>query len=104
MLPGEIVTTFSPAPGCDGGGVDGASSVRWGESEPDGVVPAPPLPITGALARPLPEAGPVVLAAQLPLEPTLRKGRGGTFGIGLFWSVIDSLSASTSGGGPGSTA
>jgi hypothetical protein len=28
MLPGEIVTTFSPAPDCDGGGVEGATSVR----------------------------------------------------------------------------
>jgi hypothetical protein len=35
----------------------------------------------------VPEAGPT-FEGQLPLEPTLRTGRGGTLGIGLFWSVI----------------
>jgi hypothetical protein len=51
------------------------------------------VPVTGALAGPVPDAGPVAPVApgapvavegQLPLEPTLRTGRGGTFGIGLF--------------------
>lgn len=42
------------------------------------------VPVTGALAGPVPDAGPVAVEGQLPLEPTLRTGRGGTFGIGLF--------------------
>jgi hypothetical protein len=41
-------------------------------------------PAMGALAGPVPEAGPVAFAVQLPLDPTLRTGRGGTLGIGLF--------------------
>jgi len=95
MLPGEMVTTFKP---CVAGTLEGASSVCCAETGADGggVNCVPP---TGALAGPVPDAGPM-FEGQLPLEPTLRTGRGGTLGIGLFWSVIDSLSASYVRGSP----
>src|SRR5215207_9734397 len=87
MLPGEMVTTFKPAPGAEGGCDGGATCVVCCEMGSEGGGPNACAP-----AGPVPDGAPTAFEGQSPLEPTLRTGLGGTFGIGLFWSVIDSLS------------
>jgi hypothetical protein len=95
MLPGEIVTTLSPAPWAPllAGGCDGATCVTWCAGAGDelggcdegaalaGGAACGRAP--GALSA-VPESGLGVLDDQLPLAPTLRTGRGGTLGTGLF--------------------
>jgi hypothetical protein len=81
MLPGEIVTTFKPAPGAFAD--DGATSVCLSDIG-DGGGGDSCVPASGMLAGPLPEIAPLVFAGQSPLEPMLRTGRGGTLGMGLF--------------------
>jgi hypothetical protein len=71
-----MVTTLSPAPGCDAGAI----SVILLDNGVEDTGGGP----NGGLAGPVPDEGEAEPAAQLPLEPTLRTGRGGTLGIGLF--------------------
>src|SRR6187397_1553734 len=74
MLPGEIVTTFNPAPGELAGAA--ATSVCCCDNGADGGANC--VPPSGMLAGPLPESAPLGVAGQSPLEPILRTGRGGT--------------------------
>src|SRR5882757_2741755 len=98
ILPGEIVTTFKPWPGALGGGCDGAAGSGWCEMTGCADGGASCVPASCELLGPVPDACPGPEGAspegQFPLDPMLRTGRGGTLGLGLFWSVIDSLSAS----------
>lgn len=81
MLPGEIVTTFKPAPGALGGGCDGPTGACNIAGAGGGVTCTPTI---GALVVGLvPDVG-ALTAGQLALEATLRTGRGGALGIAFF--------------------